>query len=72
MHDRGWTSRSSSYRVFYERIIMTKYLIGRILRGLFSVVLVVIIVMLLVYSCMDRANCSHWHYIKTLVIMRIR
>ena len=45
---------SSSYRVFYERIIMTKYLLGRIIRGIFSVVIVVIIVMLLVYSFMDR------------------
>ena len=33
---------------------MTKYLLGRIIRGVFSVVIVVIIVMLLVYSFMDR------------------
>ena len=33
---------------------MTKYVINRILRSLFSVVLVVGIVMVMVYSCLDR------------------
>ena len=33
---------------------MTKYLLGRILRGLLSVVIVVAVVMLLIYSCLDR------------------
>ncbi len=33
---------------------MTRYLIGRILRGLLSVVIVVTVVMLLVYTCLDR------------------
>lgn len=33
---------------------MTKYLLGRILRGLLSVVIVVAIVMLLIYTCLDR------------------
>ena len=33
---------------------MTKYLVNRILRGLFSIILVVAIVMILVYSCLDR------------------
>ena len=33
---------------------MTKYLLGRILRGLISVVIVVTVVMLLVYTCLDR------------------
>ena len=34
---------------------MTKYLIGRILRGLLSVIFVVAIVMILIYSCLDRS-----------------
>ena len=34
---------------------MTKYLLGRILRGLLSVVIVVTVVMLLVYTCLDRS-----------------
>lgn len=33
---------------------MTKYLLSRLVRGLFSVVIVVIIVMLLIYTCLDR------------------
>ena len=33
---------------------MTKYLLGRILRGLLSVVIVVTVVMLLIYTCLDR------------------
>ncbi len=33
---------------------MTKYLLSRLLRGLVSVVIVVTIVMLLVYTLMDR------------------
>ena len=33
---------------------MTKYLINRILRSLFSVIMVVAIVMILIYSCLDR------------------
>ena len=33
---------------------MTKYLLGRLLRGLLSVVIVVTVVMLLVYTCLDR------------------
>ena len=33
---------------------MTKYLINRILRSLFSVIMVVGIVMVLIYSCLDR------------------
>ncbi len=35
-------------------VIMTKYLLGRILRGLLSIVIVVAIVMLLIYTCLDR------------------
>ena len=33
---------------------MTRYLLGRILRGLISVVIVVTVVMLLIYTCLDR------------------
>ena len=33
---------------------MTRFVIGRILRGLLSVVIVVGIVMVLIYGCMDR------------------
>ena len=33
---------------------MTKYLLGRVLRGLLSVVIVVGVVMVLIYSCLDR------------------
>ena len=33
---------------------MTRYLLGRILRGLISVVIVVAVVMLLIYTCLDR------------------
>jgi len=33
---------------------MTKYLLNRLLRGLFSVIIVVAIVMILIYSCLDR------------------
>ena len=33
---------------------MTKYVLERLLHGLFSVIMVVIIVMLLVYGLMDR------------------
>ena len=33
---------------------MTKYLLNRILRSLFSVLMVVAIVMVLIYSCLDR------------------
>ena len=33
---------------------MTKYLINRILRGIGSVIIVVGVVMILIYSCMDR------------------
>ena len=33
---------------------MTKYLVNRLLRGAFSIILVVAIVMVLVYSCLDR------------------
>ncbi len=33
---------------------MTKYLLGRIVRGLLSVILVVTIVMILIYTCMNR------------------
>jgi len=33
---------------------MTKYLLGRILRGFISVVIVVAVVMLLIYTCLDR------------------
>ena len=33
---------------------MTKYLINRILRSLFSVIMVVAIVMILIYSCLNR------------------
>lgn len=35
---------------------MTKYLLNRLVRGLCSVVIVVAIVMILVYSCLDRNN----------------
>ena len=34
---------------------MTKYLLNRILRGIFSVIIVVGIVMILIYSCLDRS-----------------
>ena len=33
---------------------MTKYLLKRILRSLFSVLMVVAIVMVLIYTCLDR------------------
>lgn len=33
---------------------MTKYLLNRILRSLFSIIIVVAIVMILIYSCLDR------------------
>ena len=33
---------------------MTKYLVNRILRGLLSVIIVVAIVMVMVYSALDR------------------
>ena len=33
---------------------MTKYLIRRIVHGLVSVIIVVAIVMILIYSCLDR------------------
>ena len=33
---------------------MTKYLLNRLLRGLCSVIIVVAIVMILIYSCLDR------------------
>ena len=33
---------------------MTKYLISRILRALFSVVLVIAVIMVMVYACLDR------------------
>lgn len=39
---------------FYEWTIMTKYLLNRILRGIFSIIVVVGIVMALVYNVMDR------------------
>lgn len=34
---------------------MTRYLLSRILRGIFSVIIVVAVVMVLVYTCMDRS-----------------
>ena len=47
--------------------VMTKYLISRLLRGMFSIVVVVCIVMLLVFACIDRnqifvmdPNFSHY------------
>ena len=47
---------------------MTKYLVNRILRSLFSVMIVVAIVMLLIYSCLDRnlifANDSSFSHMK--------
>ena len=33
---------------------MTKYVLGRILRGIGSVIIVVAVVMVLIYSCLDR------------------
>ena len=33
---------------------MTKYLLSRLVRGLISVVIVVAVVMILIYSCLDR------------------
>ena len=48
---------------------MTKYLINRILRSLFSVVIVVGIVMVMVYSCLDRnlifAADSNYSHVKS-------
>ena len=38
---------------------MTKYLLSRIARGLISVVIVVLIVMLLIYSCLDKNQIFH-------------
>lgn len=47
---------------------MTKYLVNRILRGLLSIILVVAIVMILVYSCLDRetvfASDSNYTHLK--------
>ena len=34
---------------------MTKYLLNRILRGIFSIIIVVGVVMVLIYSCLDRS-----------------
>lgn len=45
---------SSSYCGNYERVAMTKYLLSRLARGLVSVIIVVAVVMLLIYSCLDR------------------
>ncbi len=42
--------------LYYERCVMTKYLLKRLLNGLLSVVVVVAIVMLLVYTFVDREN----------------
>ena len=47
---------------------MTKYLLNRLVRGLFSIVIVVAIVMLLIYSCLDRnqifANDPNFSHLK--------
>jgi len=47
---------------------MTKYLINRILRSLFSVMIVVAVVMILIYSCLDRnlifANDASFSHMK--------
>jgi len=40
-------------------IVMTKYLLSRIARGLFSIIIVVLIVMLLIYSCLDKNQIFH-------------
>jgi len=45
--------RSSSTRSLME-IVMTKYLLSRIVRGLISIIIVVLIVMLLIYSCLNK------------------
>ncbi len=48
---------------------MTKYLLNRLLRGLFSIVVVVAIVMTLIYSCLDRnqifASDSNYSHLKS-------
>ena len=48
---------------------MTKYLLNRIIRGLFSIIIVVLIVMLLIYSCLDRkmifSKDSSWTKMKS-------
>jgi len=60
----------SSCRIFgnSERNAMTKYLLNRLLRGLISIIIVVGIVMVLIYTCLDRiqifasdTNYSHMH-----------
>jgi len=47
---------------------MTKYLISRIIRGIFSIIIVVGIVMVLIYSCLDRnlifAADSNYNHVK--------
>ncbi len=43
-----------SYDVISERQIMAKYLIKRLLYGIFSIMCVVAIVMVMIYSLMDR------------------
>ena len=49
--------------------IMTKYLLSRLARGVFSIIIVVLIVMLLIYSCLDRnlvfAKDSQWTKMKS-------
>lgn len=48
---------------------MTKYLLSRLARGVFSIIIVVLIVMLLIYSCLDRnlvfAKDSQWTKMKS-------
>ncbi len=48
---------------------MTKYLLNRLLRGLLSIMVVVAIVMLLIYSCLDRnqifASDSNYSHLKS-------
>lgn len=46
--------RPFSYDVISERQIMAKYLIKRLLYGIFSIMCVVAIVMVMIYSLMDR------------------
>ncbi len=54
MKARGMTATSSPKPVYGESDRMTKYLLRRFLHGLVSVIIVVAIVMLLIYSCLDR------------------
>ena len=52
----------------FRKIVMTKYLLRRLLHGLISVIIVVAVVMLLIYSLTDREKIFGGDPVRSLAV----